>query len=257
MGTKDLQREILSQVAAGKITAEEGAARLEALDAQSSAEPAAPTPLVPAPAGEVRQVKVVSKFGSAEVVGDPSVTGAVADGPHKARQEGDTLIIEQTPVSEDTTFEFSRPHSRVIVNGFDFGRRVTVRMNPALPLVASVQAGNLRVQGVNGPIVADVQAGNCKLGDFRAPVKLTVMAGNIDAFGRIDSGESSIRCEMGQVKVGLARGSNVRINARTTMGKVAIEGDGMRKNATQVTVGSGAGSLDIECTMGNVKVVVG
>src|SRR5438034_49573 len=167
MGTKDLQREILSQVAAGKITAEEGAARLEALDAQSSVEPAAPTP------------------------------------------------------------------------------------------VARVQAGNLRVQGVNGPIVADVQAGNCKLGDFRAPVKLTVMAGNIDAFGRIDSGESSIRCEMGQVKVGLARGSNVRINARTTMGKVAIEGDGMRKNATQVTVGSGAGSLDIECTMGNVKVVVG
>ena len=257
MGTKDLQREILSQVAAGKITAEEGAARLEALDAQSSVEPAAPTPVAPDPAGEVRQVMVVSKFGSAEVVGDPSVTGVVADGPHKARQEGDTLVIEQTPVSEDTTFEFSRPHSRVIVNGFDFGRRVTVRMNPALPLVASVQAGNLRVQGVNGPIVADVQAGNCKLGDFRAPVKLTVMAGNIDAFGRIDSGESSIRCEMGQVKVGLARGSNVRINARTTMGKVAIEGDGMRKNATQVTVGSGAGSLDIECTMGNVKVVVG
>ena len=251
---KDLQREILTQVASGAISAEEGAARLEALATPSAG---APVGALPPASGEVRQVKVVSRFGNAEIVGDPSVASAVADGPHRARQEGDTLLIEQSPVNEDTSFEFRRPQSRVVVNGFDFGRKLTIRMNPSLPLTANVQAGNLRIQGLTSPVLADVQAGNCKLDDFRGPIKLSVMAGNIDASGRIDSGKSSIRCEMGEVKVALARGSSVRINARTTMGKVAIEGDGIRKDSHEVTLGSGTGTLDMECTMGNIRVAVG
>ncbi|TMF82600.1 MAG: hypothetical protein E6I11_13435 [Chloroflexi bacterium] len=249
---KDLQREILTQVAAGTISAEEGAARLEALESPAPASIATDSPASEA----VRHVKVVSRFGNTEIVGDPSVTSAVADGPHRARQDGDTLVIEQSPVNEDTSFEFSRPQARVVVNGFEFGRRLAIRMNPSLPLTTNVQAGNLRMQGLNGPIVAEVQAGNCKVGEFRGPINLSVMAGNIDAYGRIDSGKSSIRCEMGQVKVSLARDSSVRINARTTMGKVAIEGDGIKRDSRDVTVGTGAGTLDLECTMGNIKVSV-
>jgi len=56
--------------------------------------------------------------------------------------------------------------------------------------------------------------------------------------------------------VSLARDSSVRINARTTMGKVAIEGDGIKRDSRDVTVGTGAGTLDLECTMGNIKVSV-
>jgi hypothetical protein len=252
---KDLQREILSQVAAGAISAEEGAARLEALETPEPSAAEAP-PAAAAPVSGIHRVLVNSRFGNTEIVGDPAVASAVADGPHKARQEGDTLVIDHSPVNEDTSFEFSRPHSRVVVNGFDFGRRLTVRVNPALPLAANVQAGNLRILGVDGPITAEVQAGNCKVGEFRGPITLSVMAGNVDAFGRIDSGKSFIRCEMGQVKVGLARTSSVRIKTRTTMGKVAIEGDGVRKDSHEVMLGSGAGSLDLECTMGNIKVSV-
>src|SRR5436190_2974502 len=237
---KDLQREILTQVAAGTMTAEEGAARLDALLPPPAEVPAKPAERQ-APPGVVRELKLISRFGSTEIVGDPTVTSAVADGPHRARQDGDTLVIEQSAVNEDTSFEFSRPQARVVVNGFEFGRRLSIRMNPSLPLTTDVQAGNLRMQGLNGPIVAEVQAGNCKVGEFRGPIELSVMAGNIDAYGRIDSGKSSIRCEMGQVKVNLARDSSVRINARTTMGKVAIEGDSITKDSRDVTVGSGAG----------------
>jgi Toastrack DUF4097 len=254
---KDLQREILSQVAAGKLTAEEGAARLEALESAPAptATPSAP-PAQAATAG-VGRVKVVSRFGNTEVVGDATIASAVAEGPHSARQEGDTLVIEQSPVTEDTSFEFSRPPGRVIINGFDFGRKLTVRMNPSLPLAANVQAGNLRVVGVHAEMSSEVQAGNCTVTDFRGPIKLTVAAGNINASGRLDSGVSAIRCEMGQVKVSLDRGSDVRIKARTTMGKVSIEGAGIAANDSKaVTIGSGAANLDIDCTMGNVKVSV-
>ena len=254
---KDLQREILSQVAAGKLTAEEGAARLEALESAPAPTATPSAPPAQAAAAGVGRVKVVSRFGNTEVVGDPTVASAVAEGPHSARQEGDTLIIEQSPVTEDTSFEFSRPQGRVIINGFDFGRKLTVRMNPSLPLAANVQAGNLRVVGVHAEMSSEVQAGNCTVSDFRGPIKLTVAAGNINASGRLDSGVSAIRCEMGQVKVSLDRGSDVRIKARTTMGKVSIEGAGIATNDSKaVTIGSGAANLDIDCTMGNVRVSV-
>jgi hypothetical protein len=254
---KDMQREILNQVATGAISAEEGASRLEALEAGPALSPPAP-----APTSSVRQVKVIARFCNTVVVGDRSVATAVAEGPHRVRQEGDAMVIEQSPVTEDTSFEFSRPNARVVINGFDFARKLTIRVNPDLPLAATVQAGNLRVEGMRGKITAEVQAGNCNVEDFRGPINLAVTAGNVSASGRIDGGASSVRCEMGAAKVNLDRASSVRITARTSLGKIQIEGDGITqsvgsRDSRTLTVGSGAGTLDMECSMGNVRVVVG
>src|SRR5437899_6606110 len=110
---KALQRGILTQVAAGTVSAEEGAARLEALESPAPASIATDSPASEA----VRHVKVVSRFGNTEIVGDPSVTSAVADGPHRARQDGDALVIDESPVNADTSSVFSRPQARVVVNG--------------------------------------------------------------------------------------------------------------------------------------------
>ncbi len=222
---KDLQREILSQVATGKISAEEGAARLEALESPAEEAPTSVAP-APTPTAGIREVRVRSRFGNAEIIGDASISGAVADGPHRARQEGDVLVIEQSPLTGETS------------------------------LTARVQAGNLRVKGLTGPIAADVQAGSCNVDGFGGPVTLSAMAGNIDAFGKLDGGKSSIRCQMGEVNLGLARGSSVRLRTRSTMGDVAIEGAGVRKDRGEILVGSGAGTLDLDTTFGSIKVNV-
>lgn len=259
---KDLQREILSQVAAGTLTAEEAAARLDSLESNPPAPAAGAGSVQPAPApvSSARRVKVASTLGSTEIVGDPTVSLAVADGPHRARQDGDTLVIEQTPFDENDTFAFGHGQSgRVVLNGLDWQRRrLVVRMNPDLPLFVNIQAGNVRVDGVHGPIGIEVQAGNCRVNDFRSPLDLVVQAGNVQADGLLDGGSSKVRCEMGSVKIGLARGSSVRISARTTMGRVAIDGEGgtLATGGKDVTIGSGAGTLDVDCTMGNVKVAV-
>jgi hypothetical protein len=260
---QDPRREILSQVAAGKLSAEEGAARLDAVEAEAlpaERAPASPTPVPAASAG--RLVKLISQFGSAEIVGDPSVAFAIAEGPHRARQEGDTMVIEHQPFDDDDSFSFGHGGSRrVVVNGLTMERRkLTVRMNPDLALVANVQAGNVRVDGVHGPISSEVQAGNCKVSDFRGTLDLVVQAGNISASGRLDGGASKVRCEAGSVKINLEKGSSVRITAHTTLGKVAIEGDAAGRaeggrTGREVRIGSGAATLEIECTMGNVKVV--
>jgi hypothetical protein len=261
---KDLRREILSQVAKGALSPEEGAARLDSIESEAPAAPAAaqvqPAALLAGPTG--RLVKLISQFGSVEIVGDPSVSFAVAEGPHRARQEGDTMVIEHQPFDDDESFSFGHGGSRrIVVNGLTMERRkLIVRMNPDLALVANVQAGNVRVDGVHGPISSEVQAGNCKVSDFRGTLDLVVQAGNIAASGRLDGGASKVRCEMGSVRLNLERGSSVRITAHTTLGKVAIEGDAAGKAEAgqagrEVRIGAGAATLEIECTMGNVKVV--
>ena len=244
----DPRREILNQVASGTISAEEGAARLEALEADAKApsiSPPAASTAIP-----TRFVEVVTRFGNTDVIGDPSVAVAVADGPHHARQDGDTMVIQQSPLTDETTFEFNRPYARIAIPGFDFHRKLTVRMNPALALRSTVQGGNLHIEGLTGSVTSDVQAGNCTVDGFAGPIKLSVAAGNIEARGRLDAGASSIRCQMGEVKLTLDRASSVRINARTTMGKVSVTG------VKDQTVGSGAATLDISCTMGDVMVDV-
>jgi Putative adhesin len=261
---KDIRREILSQVAAGTLSAEEGAARLDSLEAAGPAvepNPIPSTPSAPPPGTAARQVRVVSQFGSAEIVGDSSVAFAIADGPHRARQEGDTMVIEHEPFDDADSFSFGHGERRIAINGFDIQRRkLTVRMNPDLALAISIQAGNVHVDGVHGSISTDVQAGNCKVADFRGTLNLVVQAGNVSASGRLDSGASKVRCEMGSVKISLERGSSVRITARTTLGKVSIESEkderAIGQSGRDVVIGAGAATLDVDCTMGNVKVAV-
>jgi Putative adhesin len=252
---KDLQREILSQVAAGSLSAEEGAARLEALET----EPAVPPTSRPSPTSEsgngVKQVRVLARLGNTEIVGDPSVSYTVAEGPHKARQEGNTMIIEQSPLDDEATFEFSRQQGRVRIPGVSIGDTLRVRMNPALALAAKTQAGNLRIDGVTGAVTAEVQAGNCDIAEFRGPLNLKVTAGNVTARGRLDSGASTIRCQMGEVRVVLDKTSNVRIRARTTMGEISFENVVPARNS-ELTIGSGAGTLDCDCTMGTIRIAV-
>ncbi len=252
---QDHRREILTQVASGVISAEEGAARLEALDSPTPSPAAVQAPPQPAalpPAAAARgAVRVVSQFGAADVIGDATVAFAVADGPHQVRQDGDVMVIEHEPFGESETFTFGREGR--FLNDVR-ARRLVVRMNPELALSASVQAGSVRIEGVHGPITAEVQAGNCKLGDFRGPLDVSVQAGNVSASGRLESGTSRVRCEMGSVKINFERGSSVRIKARTTMGKISIDGTATRQSDREVVIGAGAATLDVECTMGNVKV---
>ncbi|HVH64624.1 MAG TPA: DUF4097 family beta strand repeat-containing protein [Candidatus Acidoferrum sp.] len=251
---RDLQREILSQVAAGAISAEEGAARLAAMESVNAAPVQAPTAQSkPQPTPSGREVRIVSQFGAAEVIADPTVAFAIAEGPHQARQDGDTMTIEHEPFEVPESFIFGGDQGA----GWR-GRKLTVRMHPDLALVASVQAGNLRIEGVRGPIRAEVQAGNCTIADFHGPLDLSVQAGNVVASGRLDTGSSRVRCEMGAVKIGIDKRSSVRISARTTMGKLSIDPEGAqtfaKTGAREVTIGSGAATLDIDCAMGNIKV---
>ena len=170
------------------------------------------------------------------------------------------MVIEQGPLDENDHFSFSRADRRALIDSMDIGRRkLIVRMNPDLALAAHLNAGSLRIEGVHGPITGEVLAGSCRITDFASPLDLSIQAGNLSASGRLAGGASKVRCEMGNVTINLDKGSSVRVTARTTLGKVAVDGGGgeqiiLGQSGKEVKVGSGAGTLDIECTIGNVRV---
>lgn len=235
--SKTGRREILSRVAAGTISPEEAAVQL---DAANHAEEEAT---------DIRTVRVIKQLGPAEIIGDSSIRDAVAEGQHRARIDGDTMIIEGQTLHESGSFIFGFPRHP----GHD---RLVVRVNPSLRLDLQLQAGNCRVSGMEGPIHADVQAGSATIEGFSKPLDLSVQAGSVRATGRLDEGDSRIACDAGSVNLHLERGSSVRVTARANLGKVSLPGGAEfagARGTQDLTIGGGAASLKIDTNMGSVK----
>jgi hypothetical protein len=243
---EDRRREILKRVAAGDLTPDEAAAMLD--EPEDAGSLVATTTI---PGQRAARLRVVRTAGWTEIVGDPGVQEAVAEGPHVARRDGDTLIIE----GEEDTAEL--PGFRFSWRGgyhLHFGdvRPLRIRMNPNLPLEVEAQAGSLRVRDVKAPIRADVQAGQTRIEGFAAPLQLTARAGSVRASGHLDQGASRVTCEAGSVKLLLDQTSSVKVTARTTLGSISVAG---RQEQGAWVIGDGQATLDVETTMGSVRVL--
>jgi hypothetical protein len=230
---EDDRREILTQVADGRLSPQEAAARLEELERVAA----------PRDGDRVKAVRIESTARSVVVTGDANVAEATAEGPHQAHREGDTLVIED---ASDAAFGFRFEGSL----GFALERQpLVVRMNPELALEADVQAGSLQTRGVKGPIRAEVQAGTVRLDGVAAPIKVQVQAGSVRVAGMLAGGDSDVRCEAGSVRVELDPESSVRVQARSGLGKVSLP-----NGAREWVAGSGAGTLKLDVGMGKVQV---
>lgn len=252
--TDDERRQIIEAVARGELTPQDAAERLDELEVATLSEPLPE----PAPAGALTAVRVLSDFGDVRIYGDASVAGAVAVGPHEASQEGSTLRISTKWLDGGGwVFRDRRPRFRL---RRDPEEQVEIRMNPRLALELRIRAGEVRVEGVEGPIRSEVQAGDVHIEGFRRPVAIDVAAGQVHARGRLEEGESYVRCKAGHVRLDLERGSSVRIRARATMGQIDLDGESyaaLAGGTQDRIVGTGSGMLDIESSVGHVEVRTG
>ena len=315
--SEDVRRAILESVAAGRMDPSEAAEALADLDAERDNPPVGSSE-TPPPSDEpaesgfpdrfVAGIKIDGSFRSIEVIGDDSVREAVAEGPHRLRFEGDTLVVDGTfggvdndldDYEDDDDDDNGRPGDWFRMRGPWVGHRgrgrgygwdprqhnsrpLRVRVNPDVPLEARVEAGPLTIRRVRGPIKARVAAGPLVIEGFESPIDVRVAAGKVSARGRLDSGVSTIDCDAGKVSVHLQRGSDVRVNAAATLGKVDFGGRGagrtrrsrvaderdesdwgerivgLLNNAFsdehEITLGRGLGELDIRVSMGSADI---
>ena len=264
MSREDPVRTVLEELAAGRIQPEEAAVRLDELGARHRAAAGGDRDDEP-----IARIRVTGLFQPTRIRGRAEVRAATVSGAHRLRRDGDQLIVEggeRGPTPAAATFAFE-PLAFGWRNGepirFRRGGRpaaLDVAMNPELPLAVDLTAGTLLVEGVHAPISVDVAAGSARLDGVRAPVRLQVASGTVTVGGVLDRGLSRIRCEAGMVTVHLERGSSVRILARTALGQVSLPGGegragwSMGGRTEEATVGDGAGTLEIETSMGSVRV---
>jgi len=241
---EDPKKEILNRVAKGEISPEEGAALLDDLASGRTVTTATP------PGPTASRIKVRRALGSIIIEGDSAVREAVATGRHSARRDGDTLVIEGDDESGEFAFvwagrrqiRFGRP---------EHAQPLRVKVNPDLPLEVEAQAGTLRLEGVRAPIKASVQAGSARLSGFEGPLELEVQAGSVRGEGRLTKGTSRLRCEAGTIRLDLKSDSSVRVTGKSALGSVQVEG-GSYDNGSWV-IGGGEATLDVEATMGSVR----
>lgn len=253
--TTDERRKILEMVANGDLSPSDAADLLAAVGSPGT------TKSEDLPAARIR---VVGTFRSLQVEGDESVAGARAEGPHKVREENGTLIFEEDPEDEESSYMLFGPRRKVhgrIVWGQDTPRILKIRMNPALPLQVEMTAGSATIRHLRSEVRASLTAGTGKFEDVTGPLTIAVEAGSAFVKGKLTEGNSEIRCTAGKIRIELEEGSDVQVVARSTLGKIqmpkgASEGDwaGVGGGKREMTLGNGKAKLSIEATTGMVTV---
>lgn len=272
----DARRAILEQVAAGELSPEEAAGQLAVLEGDTGTDERDGADLppawqaVPGPSpgeGRARRIVVRAALRSVVIEGDGGVAEASPAGGHRAFREGDALVISAEPVFEGAdggfSFNYSTGRSRRVITRSGRGdmRPLRIRVNPDLPLDATLDAGSLAVRAVRSPITLRVSAGSAKVEGFASPLTAQVNAGSLSASGRIDSGASSITCDAGAVKLHLEQGSSVRMRLRSNLGKITLPDGRMARGGPldlgaerDLQVGDGDGTLDVTVNLGKISI---
>ncbi len=283
MDTIDRERQILQDVADGRLSPEEAAVLLdEAEPAESPDEDDADEERAEelgSLADSISRVQVNGTFQTVRIIGDPTVREAVAEGTYVARREGDTLVIgnewegidvpgfvfahggrswRPTPPGRPQRPSPPPPPPRPgapweSLFGWTTNQRggrmwrptqLTVRMRPDLPLDAEISAGSIHIDRIYGPLRIAISAGSAKINDARGPVDLEVSAGSVRLNALLTEGTSRIWCDAGSVRVRLQRGSSVKVRARADFGKLTLP-----DNDTAKTWVAGGGAREV--TVGN------
>jgi hypothetical protein len=264
--TDDL-RSLLTEVAAGRLDPSRAVEMIDELPA----EPTDPTPAPPA--GELRpegieRVRVTASTRPVRIIGDHSVATVTVDGPNSVVRDGSTLRVEaggSTAGSQPGqpgayAYEHKSGLSRWLAAAGTVGVPLTVRMNPALLVDVEVMAGSLEVVGIAGPVTFSLTAGSLRLHDCTGTVNGVVRAGSAVLQVRPTAGASVVRVESGSVDVRLLPGSDVLVSGRADLGEFKVRGaDGALKvqktdRLTDIVLGSGTATLDIQIAMGSAKV---
>ncbi|HJU96727.1 MAG TPA: hypothetical protein VJ644_02020 [Jiangellaceae bacterium] len=266
-------RQILEDVAAGRLDPAEAAGLLDAAAGDvagppspadsAAADDAAPERPAPPPAvPDIERVLVRATSRRVRVVGDPSVATYAVDGPHHVRREGSTLVIagEVEPIPTDDAFTLLsggrwREVADRVQHGLGQALEMRVRVRPDLAVGVEVIAGSLQVEDARALDHVRVTAGSLRVRGAESPFDLLVQAGSAQVQARLDRGRSRLRCESGSLQLTLLPGSDARVRSDVQLGRFATEPERHgRDRSRDFVVGTGAAEIDIEVVMGSATV---
>jgi hypothetical protein len=225
-----------------------------------------PVLVIPGDAGRVRAT-VTKQFGTrplGPVDLGPSAGGVVLEArsagswPNESPQV--SLVVEAPPdvalvvggSSGDVTLADRTAPVQVQISS---GNVMVSRVDGSADLTTS--SGNIRATDVTGRFTARASSGAIDGSGLRQPISAQTSSGNIHLSGSF-SANTNIRATSGSVTLGLAPDSSTRINVSNTSGGIstgALPLANVSQSPHQLdgTLGSGAGTLTIQTTSGDVR----
>jgi hypothetical protein len=278
-------REILEDVAAGRLDPEEASRLLD--DVPDDAGPAPETADItdiaeagisgheptdeptdvridtpPPMVAEIGRVLVRATSRRVRVIGDASVATVAIEGPHTVRRDASTLVVtgetEMVP-TDDAFLMLAGGRWREVADQLqqNLGRdlELLVRVRPDLPIGVEVIAGSMSADDALGLDHVRVTAGSARIKGAVHPVDLLVQAGSAQVETRQAYGRSRMRCESGSMTLTLAEGADARIRQDVQLGRFTTQPERRGRNRDRdVVVGTGAAEIDVEVMMGTVTV---
>lgn len=191
------------------------------------------------------------------IVADPTVATAIADGPHAVRREGSVLVLDAP--SEDGYRTTPPPRflgwvPTVWTGGR--GQKVTVRINPSLPLTVEATACAVEISGLRAPLTLGGSASSVSVRDHVGALHGSLAMGSLDVEATVH-GPSDLACELGSLEVRLTPASDVTVTATTDLGEVKLPGATKRESASArqtYVVGGGTHPFTIAVRLGSASV---
>ena len=216
------RRELLEQVAAGRVRPAEAARLLDQ------------------PPERARALRLRHAFGAIELEADPEVADLlVVDGAHRVQREGDVLVIAERP------FHGAWPSAR------QTGRRFSGRVNPELEVDAEIGGGLLSVRGVRGPLRAVVQAGSAVIEDVCGTLDLHVTSGSAVVSGSPRHGDWRMQSVSASLQLTLGQECDATMEITARHSSVDTWTGGRR-----AVLGSGAHTVEIDVSFSDLVVQI-
>ena len=268
---------ILSDLAEGKITAEEASRRIEELkkvgamaaeaqreyagnsadDDTPGGEEQEPTRHGPRPGG-LERGKISSTGRRVRIEGDPSIATLSVEGQHVLRRTGTVMEITATGEIGPRFDGFSLirpPHKMEHLSDIALGKELVVRINPKLIVDVELTTGGLKTTKVPRFGRVRVTAAGSSLEDVVEVEDLLAQAGGVSVEGPISSGRSKLRVESGSMTVTLTTGANVAIRGDAKVGRISWPGESS-SDVDEYVVGNGAARLEVSVLMGMATIKV-
>lgn len=267
---------ILSDLAEGKITAEEASRRIEELkkvaamaaeaqrefagdnsDDAYSSDDDKPMNHGPRPGG-LERVKISSTGRRVRIIGDSSIATLSVEGQHVLRRTGTVMEITANGEIGPRFDGFSiirPPHKMEHFSDIALGKELVVRINPKLIVDVELTTGGLKTSKVPRFGRVRVTAAGSSLEDVIEVQDLLAQAGSVSVEGPISSGRSRLRVESGSMSVTLTTGANVAIRGDAKVGRISWPGE-TNAEVDEYVVGNGAARLEVSVLMGMASIKV-
>ena len=276
--------DILKRVAAGELSPEEAIRRLDAGKPDATKPDAGrqgapiwaerPTdprteegPRIP-DGDDVTGIRISASYRNLDVIADPAVATAYAEGEHVARREGGALEIDGRgaglfgvggPGDDPSNWRFgfggAIPRGRAISRGL-WDHHLTVRVNPQLPLHIDAIGSKLRLRGGEAGAELQLVASSVNLEAVRGPLRIDTNTSSVKG-SVAPYGDSRVQAEQSSVKIVLLPGTDVLIKVRNRMSKVVLpdrvgRSRQVKQEQAELLVGEGNGVLVLDAMMSSV-----